>query len=650
EMSLASMAMPCAMRPGVFTFPLEFASMKPVLRAFLATLFEENTYQFRPVFRGFYFTSALQEGSVANLASQRVASRFNVELPKRDAETPAEEAGGARGYFLRELFRAIIFADKDLVARYTSPARTRLKYGAFVCAALTLGVALAGWSWSYSNNSQLVANVEADLAKVVQLQEKRTDLQSRLEALGILQDRIEQLEKYRADTPLMLSFGLYQGDTLERKLRDEYFAGVRDVMVRPVGAAIESLLADMNAQPGQLDPATQEGRGAGQAAGQPYQAASPTSVADTYNALKAYLMLGDKAHAETGHLYDQVTRFWRMWLEANRGDMPREQMVRSAERLLTFHIANVADPAWPQLQPKIGLLDTARENLRRVVRGIPARERVYADIRARASTRYPAVTVARLAGQQDAAFIAGSHAVPGAFTREAWEGYVHGAIRDAASRELASTDWVLRTATSDDLTLEGSPEQIEKALTELYKADYQVFDKGTLDDSEGREVDFRNTIIIMTSNAGSGPVMQACLNKSPEEMPSPAALAGILRPILVRHFKPAFLGRCTVVPFYPVGDDVLGEIVELKLQRIRERIYDQHHADFQYDEALVDAVLARCTEVDSGARNVDSIINGSVLPAIAESVLARIASGTPISRISASATGAGEFDYAFEPA
>ncbi|HEY1042554.1 MAG TPA: type VI secretion system membrane subunit TssM [Telluria sp.] len=469
EMSLASMGLAEAMRPGVFTFPLEFASMKPVLRAFLATLFEENTYQFRPVFRGFYFTSALQEGTVANSSSQRVAARFDVELPGRE---PAESAEAGAGYFLRDLFRNIIFADKDLVSRYTSPATTRIKYGAFACAALALGVALAGWSWSYSNNRQLVANVQADLAKVVQLQGKRTDLQSRMEALEVLQDRIEQLEKYRDDTPLMLSFGLYQGDTLERKLRDEYFAGMRDVMVRPVGAALEAHLAAMNAQGDQLDPSTQDRPGQGVQPGQPFQDGSPTNVADGYNALKTYLMLGDKSHAETGHLHDQLTRFWRGWLHANRGAMPEEQLIRSAERLLTFHIANVEDPAWPQIQPKIALLDTARENLRRVVRGIPARERAYADIRARASTRYPAVTVARLAGERDAAVIAGSHAVPGAFTREAWEGYVRGAIRDAASRELASTDWVLRTSTRNDLTLEGSPEQIEKALTDLYKADY----------------------------------------------------------------------------------------------------------------------------------------------------------------------------------
>jgi type VI secretion system protein ImpL len=118
------------------------------------------------------------------------------------------------------------------------------------------------------------------------------------------------------------------------------------------------------------------------------------------------------------------------------------------------------------------LLDTARDNLRRVVRGTPARERVYADIRTRAATRFPAVTVARIVGEQDQALVVGSHAVPGAFTRDAWEKFVTGAIREASNSELQSTDWVLKTAAKDDLTLEGSPEQIQKALIDLYKADY----------------------------------------------------------------------------------------------------------------------------------------------------------------------------------
>jgi type VI secretion system protein ImpL len=469
EMSLASMAQSRGTRtqPGVFTFPLEFASIKSPLRAFLATLFEENTYQFKPVLRGFYFTSALQEGSGENLASKRVANRFDLEFQEQQAAQEEEQSG----YFLLELFRKVIFADKDLVARYTSPFTTRLKYGAFFAATLLLGCSLGAWSWSYMGNRQLVANVQADLDKVVKLQDKRFDLQSRLEALDILQDRIEQLEKYRASRPLMLSFGLYQGQALERKLRDEYFAGVREVMVQPVAAALEGLLAEMNANAGRLEP-NHKGTPAAAKPGQPYQDASPTNVADGYNALKTYLMLGEKNRAEPGHLNDQLTRFWRGWLESNRGAMPREQMIRSAERLMSFHLSQLSDPAWPVVNLKLGLLDTARENLRRVVRGISARERVYAYIKARASTRFPAITVARIVGDQDQALIAGSYAVPGAFTRDAWEKFVLGAFKDAANKELQSTDWVLKTVSNDDLTLEGSPEQIQKSLVDLYKADY----------------------------------------------------------------------------------------------------------------------------------------------------------------------------------
>ena len=472
ELSLANMAhrQRKNMAPGVFTFPLEFAAIKPALRAFIATLFEENPFQFQPVFRGFYFTSALQEGEPVSASSQQVARRFDLAFAPAPAAVPA--GGRQHGYFLLDLFRKVIFADKHLVANYASRAKLRFRYAVFFTATVTLGACLGGWSWSYLGNRQLVANVEADLNKVVRLQEQRLDLQSRLEALEILQDRIEQLEAYRQQRPWSLRMGLYQGELLERKLREEYFAGARHVMLDPVAGALEALLAEMNASADQLQPAARTPQTPVAARTFQYQAASPTNVEDAYNALKTYLMLADKTHAESSHLNDQMTRFWRGWLEDNRGAMPREQMIRSAERLLTFYLAQVGDPSWPRIEQKLALVDQAREHLRRVVRGMPARERVYADIRARASTRFPGMTVARIVGEQDQALLAGSHAVSGAYTRQAWEKFVEGAFRDAANRELQSADWVLKSASTDDLTLEGSPEQIEKNLVAMYKADY----------------------------------------------------------------------------------------------------------------------------------------------------------------------------------
>ncbi|MFL6703339.1 MAG: type VI secretion system ATPase TssH, partial [Paraburkholderia graminis] len=189
-------------------------------------------------------------------------------------------------------------------------------------------------------------------------------------------------------------------------------------------------------------------------------------------------------------------------------------------------------------------------------------------------------------------------------------------------------------------------DEVEKAHPDVLEMFFQVFDKGTMDDAEGREIDFRNTLIILTSNVGSQAIMQACLNKSADELPDADALAETLRPQLYKAFKPAFLGRMKVVPYYPISDDVLAEIIELKLERIRRRIESNHKAVFEWDESLIDAVLARCTEVDSGARNVDHILNGTLLPEVAQQVLERIANGAAIERISVRATEAGEFDYA----
>ncbi len=188
-------------------------------------------------------------------------------------------------------------------------------------------------------------------------------------------------------------------------------------------------------------------------------------------------------------------------------------------------------------------------------------------------------------------------------------------------------------------------DEVEKAHPDVLEMFFQIFDKGTMDDAEGRAIDFRNTLIILTSNVGSQAVMQACLNKAAEELPDAHALAELLRPQLYKTFKPAFLGRMKVVPYYPISDDVLAGIIELKLERIRRRIEANHGAVFEWDDSLVEAVLARCTEVDSGARNVDHILNGTLLPELAQQVLERMAEGTALQSVNVRANEAGEFEY-----
>lgn len=188
-------------------------------------------------------------------------------------------------------------------------------------------------------------------------------------------------------------------------------------------------------------------------------------------------------------------------------------------------------------------------------------------------------------------------------------------------------------------------DEVEKAHPDVLELFFQVFDKGVLDDAEGREVDFKNTIIILTSNVGSSQMMQACLNQTASTIPDPEHLEGLIRGQLVKAFKPAFLGRLKVVPYYPLADEVLVDIIRLKLERIQQRIRANHQAELIFDDALIEAVLARCTEVDSGARNIDNILNGTLLPEIADQVLSHMALGTPINSIKATATKQGKFKY-----
>jgi type VI secretion system protein ImpL len=480
--------------PGVLTFPLEFAALKTSLRTFINTLFEENPYQFRPVFRGFYFTSAVQEGQSTSRASERVAQQFGLQLQEGTAAAVYSQSG----FFLKELFSRVIFADRQLVQQYTSRNKLRLRYASFFGGVLLLGALLAAWTWSYMGNRELVAHVQEDLIKAQRVQDKRVDLASRLEALEILQDRLEQMQRYRETRPWSIGLGLYQGEAIERRLKEEYFNGLQVVMLKPATQAVAAYLVEVNAHAAELRPLQRLADGAvtsgglaqvsapvnvqasAQAAsaaepahgGSPYANASSTNVNEAYNAFKAYLMLGDRSRIEPGHMGDQLTRFWRSWLDANRGALPREQLIQRAERILSYALSQMNDADFPQEELNLTLLDQTRDNLRRVIKGMPARERVYAEIKARAATRFAPITVARLVSDADRTVVAGSHAVSGTFTREAWEQYVRDAIKEAANSELQSSDWVLKTAASDDLTLEGSPEQIQKALTQLYKTEY----------------------------------------------------------------------------------------------------------------------------------------------------------------------------------
>jgi len=162
-------------------------------------------------------------------------------------------------------------------------------------------------------------------------------------------------------------------------------------------------------------------------------------------------------------------------------------------------------------------------------------------------------------------------------------------------------------------------DEVEKAHPDVMELFFQVFDKGMMEDGEGREIDCRNNIIVLTTNAATESMMDLCAD--PETRPGPDALVGAIKPELNELFQPALLGRTVIVPYYPLSDDALGTIIELKLAKVRGRLNQTHRVDLTYGDEIVTEIAARCTEVESGARNIDNILTNTVLPTLSTLLL-----------------------------
>ena len=190
-------------------------------------------------------------------------------------------------------------------------------------------------------------------------------------------------------------------------------------------------------------------------------------------------------------------------------------------------------------------------------------------------------------------------------------------------------------------------DEMEKAHPDVLELFFQVFDKGTMEDGEGVSIDFKHTLILLTSNAAQDVITRACHEARGQRLPDPEALVAQLRPALLRQFSPAFLGRVVLVPYYPLGDAEISVIVEMKLARLAERFAANHHARFSWDDAVTAAITARCTEVDSGARNIDYILTQTVLPQLSGLVLERIATASAFSAVHMAMGSGQQFAYSF---
>ncbi len=188
-------------------------------------------------------------------------------------------------------------------------------------------------------------------------------------------------------------------------------------------------------------------------------------------------------------------------------------------------------------------------------------------------------------------------------------------------------------------------DEVEKAHPDVHEIFFQVFDKGWMEDGEGRVIDFKNTLILLTTNAGTDMIMNLC--KDPELMPEPEDIAKALREPLLKVFPPALLGRLVVIPYYPLSDEMICAITRLQLGRIKKRIMESHKVPFTFDDDVVKLIASRCTELESGGRMIDAILTNTLLPHISEEFLLRMMSGEQIERVHISVQD-GEFGFSFE--
>jgi type VI secretion system protein ImpL len=506
-------------RPALFAFPIEFNAMRESVCNFVQLLFEDDPYHTKPLLRGFYFTSALQVGSPQINAGNRVSNLF--DLSKRSFEFSA--APQSQGYFLRDTFREVLFPDQHLVGRQTRPAASRARVAGIAAGLAGLALLAAGWTWSFVGNQKLIATAQTELADS-RKQLASNDLLEKLNGLHTLQLRLEQLYKYRTEgRPWEIGFGLYRGEKVERVLRAEYFDGVRRLMLAPVKGNLETKLAELNpsldlhaapAKQGLTQTAAQIGKASlkwlapGNAApsrpssardalqrlqarenrinpnAAPQAAEQQTAdmqanpqegqakLEEYYNALKTYLMLKMQPRMEIAHLSDQLPRYWRPWLQANKGERGMADINKQAERIVAFYLSQMKENDLPLIENRDATVANSREILRGAMRRLSAKERIYNELKARGNTQYAALTVGRILENRDADTVAGSYAVPGAYTREAWEKYFRKAILEASKGEIKGDDWVLATSLADNLGRDGDVERNRLELEAMYRADY----------------------------------------------------------------------------------------------------------------------------------------------------------------------------------
>lgn len=434
-------------RPALFAFPIEFNSMRSAVSRFVEILFEDDPYHTHPLLRGFYFTSALQEGIPRIPAGSRVSSKFGLV----DPGFPAQRAPTSQSYFLRDVFRDVIFPDQHLIGRQVKGSWSRARWAGLLTGMLLLVAISGAWGWSFYQNQQLIN----DISKELTLFDSQL-LSDRLTRLNFIQIRIDALENNHSAT---MGFGLYQGDELLTRLRNLYVAEVAEILLAPVKKNLETRLGVLaNANPSVNAAIATD--------------ATKLTNEQYYDALKTYLMLHQKEHLEAPYLADQLMKHWQVWLEQSRGKVAMDDVNPLAEHIIEFYVKSLPRATAPTIENQPKLIADARQYLNSAVQKLPVKDRVFNELLAQATSKFSQLTVNRILENTDTDLVSGNYSVPAAYTRAAWEGYIHQAIDEVSRGTLKENDWVLENGSIASQLSAENFEENRRELLAMYKSAY----------------------------------------------------------------------------------------------------------------------------------------------------------------------------------
>ncbi|MBF3324293.1 type VI secretion system membrane subunit TssM [Pseudomonas aeruginosa] len=640
-----------ARRDLVYGFPQQFAALRECLGEFLNGVFKPNPYEERPLLRGLYFTSGTQEGSPIDRLIGSMAQSMNL-----DRQHLARQTGTGRSYFIERLFREVAFGERGLVGTNPKVERRRkwLTIGALSATALVVLAVTAVWIASYRANQSYIAAVDQRVDPLARGIESLSPAQR--DVLAVL-PQLNAVQNLAGDAPSWAEgYGLYQGDMLGEESASVY----RKLLIAVFAPRLVTRIEEQLRSGGSSD--------------------------FLYEGLKAYLMLGSPDHYDADFIKAWISLDWernlprdlspeqRQALHARLAELQAQLSALQGEEPLILPTVDyqavasvVADwtgiPVGRMARNEIETVLNLDQHLKkRIIGQDHALEMIAKRIQtSRAGLDNPSkpIGVFMLAGTSGVgktetalalaeAMYGGEQNVITINMSEFQEAHTVSTLKGAPPGYIGYgeggvlTEAVRRKPYSVVLL-----DEVEKAHPDVHEIFFQVFDKGVMEDGEGRVIDFKNTLILLTTNAGTEMIASLCAD--PELMPEPEAIAKSLREPLLKIFPPALLGRLVTIPYYPLSDDMLKAISRLQLGRIKKRVEATHKVPFEFDEGVVDLIVSRCTETESGGRMIDAILTNTLLPDMSREFLTRMLEGKPLAGVRISSRD-NQFHYDFAEA